>query len=728
VMAKNDGNKQNQEQKGTKTVAKNSRNKIYSDINPRNPNNLEILTNSTNNKNQNENLSQNSSNKNSTSMQRTQSLNTTLDNNQDTRRTHHRRSKSKPRIIKEEPPESSGNLENSEKSRNSGFRMRSRAKSQTDLRKSKSVYVAPAPVPPVPDYETRKTAFRTTEIQNSSKNRQEMPIYNTSVNLDSYGPVKYSTNPSNTRNNIPSLDRKQDPHDRNQNPNFRNRWRKPSVEQKPLTLQPKSKDIQPTEIQRNLTNSNNYHTQQPCNRRKTTSVDVSSSSRQIYVKPPESEKFEKLEKMSDKTFEDRDSRRRVRRKSERENSKNGKNPVEFERSKTNLSQNANLEPSSEKIPPKRSTSREQPGDRTREKNRERTRDRTRAKSTNSIKSNQKFASKHCEKIYQLSKPTPSTCKTPESTRSVRRRILSTEQVFSSSKLSTLERLDSFSSGELAFRNKKESESSENSQNSQKSQNQQKSQKLPSLQREYSHLAHLAMHRTTSSPGLNKSLNKSDKKTDKKWELEEKIKPVRLAPRIYDHRAEIQKSLQKSVAQNIDDFEEIKIDDFKVDESEVLETSEHEETTSIEVSEIDPSQHSEKNEENRKSSNEDSSSISLDDSGQGSSNSSDEATRRGSDADVKIEDDKKSLVRLSERKSSKLGTSIKRVTSSSSNNSSSSFSEDKSSSIEKSGVMRRESVQKPKSGGTGMMKWKCTHKKSIKLVVAKTVGVDTTNLH
>ena len=66
-----------------------------------------------------------------------------------------------------------------------------------------------------------------------------------------------------------------------------------------------------------------------------------------------------------------------------------------------------------------------------------------------------------------------------------------------------------------------------------------------------------------------------------------------------------------------------------------------------------------------------------------------------------------------------------MTSSSSNNSSSSFSEDKSLSIEKLGVTRRESVQKPKTGGTGMMKWKCTHKKSIKLVVAKTAISDTT---
>lgn len=702
VMAKNDGNKQKVERKRTK----NSRDKLYSDINPRKSNNLENLTNSTDNKNHgNNNVSQNSSNKSSTSMQRTQSLNNSPDSNQNTRKTHQRRSKSKPRTIKEEPPESSRQLNNSENSRDSRFQMRSRAKSQTDLRKCKSVYVVPAPVPPVPDYENRKTAFRTTEIQKSSKHRQEMPIYNTSVDLDSYGPVKYSTNPSKTRKTTPSLDR-------NQNPNFRDRWRKPSVEQKPLTLQPKLKDIQQSEIQRTLTNSNNYHTQQPCNRRKTTSVDVISSSRQIYVKPPESEKFEKLEKMSDKTFEDRDSRRRVRRKSERENSKN---PVEFERSKTNLSHNANLVPSLEKRPPKRSTSREQrPCDRAHEQTRERTRDRARAKSTNSIKANQIFASKHCEKIYQLSKPTPSGCKTPESARSVRRRILSTEQAFSSSKLSTLERLGSFSSAE--FKNKKESESSENSQNSQDSQNlqnSQKPQKLPSLQREYSHLAHLAMHRTTSSPGL----NKSEKESDQKWELEEKIKPVRLAPRIYDHRAEIQKSLQKSPSKNIDDFEVIKID-----EPEISETSEHE------VFEIDPSQDSEKNEKNRKTSNEDSSSISLDDSGQGSSNSSDEATRRGSDADVKLEDGKKSLVKLSERKSSKLGTSIKRVTSSSSNNSSSSFSEDKSLSIEKSGVTRRESVQKPKTGGTGMMKWKCTHKKSIKLVVAKTAGSDTTNLH
>merc|ERR1712061_69454 len=71
----------------------------------------------------------------------------------------------------------------------------------------------------------------------------------------------------------------------------------------------------------------------------------------------------------------------------------------------------------------------------------RSRDRTRAKSTNSV---QKFASRHCEKIYQLSKPTPAP-KTPESTRSVRRRILSTESAFSSTKLSTL---DSFSSADF----------------------------------------------------------------------------------------------------------------------------------------------------------------------------------------------------------------------------------------------------------------------------------------
>ena len=62
-------------------------------------------------------------------------------------------------------------------------------------------------------------------------------------------------------------------------------------------------------------------------------------------------------------------------------------------------------------------------------------------------------------------------------------------------------------------------------------------------------------------------------------------------------------------------------------------------------------------------------------------------------------------------------SIKRVTSSSSNNSiesGSSFSE-----VSKNSTLcRKESIQKPKQGGTGMMKWKCTHKKSIKLAVKK----------
>lgn len=136
-MAKNDGNKQKVEHKRTK----NSRDKLYSDINPRKSNNLENLTNSTDNKNHgNNNISQNSSNKSSTSMQRTQSLNNSPDSNQNTRKTHQRRSKSKPRTIKEEPPESSRQLNNSENLRDSRFQMRSRAKSQTDLRKCKSVY------------------------------------------------------------------------------------------------------------------------------------------------------------------------------------------------------------------------------------------------------------------------------------------------------------------------------------------------------------------------------------------------------------------------------------------------------------------------------------------------------------------------------------------------------------------------------------------------------------
>ena len=64
-------------------------------------------------------------------------------------------------------------------------------------------------------------------------------------------------------------------------------------------------------------------------------------------------------------------------------------------------------------------------------------------------------------------------------------------------------------------------------------------------------------------------------------------------------------------------------------------------------------------------------------------------------------------------------SIKRVTSSSSSNSISLDQEDSDKILS-----RKESVQKPKQGGTGMMKWKCTHKKSIKLAVKPT----TTTLH
>merc|ERR1712178_371610 len=94
--------------------------------------------------------------------------------------------------------------------------------------------------------------------------------------------------------------------------------------------------------------------------------------------------------------------------------------------------------------------------------------------------------------YQLSKPTPAP-KTPESTRSDRRRILSTENAFTSTKLSSL---DSFSSAD--FKESKRTSSEK-----------QQQQRLPGLQREFSHLAsHLVMHRTTSSPAINRDKTKT----------------------------------------------------------------------------------------------------------------------------------------------------------------------------------------------------------------------------
>ena len=514
--------------------------------------------------------SKNHSNSNSTSnlsnsMQRTQSLNSYEDTLQKQQQhSRQRRSKSKPRTIHEETKN-----QTSENNKTS-FRLRSRAKSQTDLRKSSkaATFQKPAPVYIEPDYEriSRNGIIRTTQIEN-------------------YGPTQYSTStlPRKITTATTSSDR---------NHKFRDRWRKPSIEKEEEQPQKTcnknvnrcAKDIQKTSNSNNpnpnkSSNSNNHpktssnYYQTAYNRAKTTSVDIettssaysisSSASRQIYVKPPEKEYFEKMLEKEDKL-----ETRRARRKSKERNSERNKEQhlqnisKNHKNNKISISEKEDLTNFYKDISKKEEDF----------SNLVRSRDRTRAKSTNSV---QKFASRHCEKIYQLSKPTPAP-KTPESTRSVRRRILSTENAFTSTKLSTL---DSFSSADF-----KESK---------RSSEKQQQQRLPGLQREFSHLAsHLVMHRTTSSPVINRDKTKTKNNNSTNHSI-----------------------LKKKGSEAI---------------SEERKTSE--ESSSIE--EVIISSSISKDDSNSKSS----SSMSLDDSGQGSSNSSDE---KSSSTDEAVSGDRSS---------------------------------------------------------------------------------------